>query len=292
MTPRTQSTHLWEASRHVVLVFGSAGACQEKRIPSKKKKQQQRAEVHLALLYQLSNLQLPWLLLYLVQNGAVAAPCHCVPWARVWAESLGTTLWLNHIQFCWVPCHPHESSFCLLLRHSCVRLRARCQLSCPNPRPWTWLHIYTGMCADSLSSHVNTPHDSYVFAHIWRTDGIQQKVVNLTSVLFGPWSLLTRAFWWRERRALRFNHRCPVFHVLPVLYRLFKEVSSAATLVQRAALLTSLISRLWLNATHKEWRKGVWYHLDEQVVLYRWVLLVTQDTGWHIPGWFPQFLQF
>lgn len=95
--------------------------------------------------------------------------------SRSWSWITGTILWLNHIQFCWAPCNHHESSFCLFMRHSSVSLWARCQLGALNPCPRPWLHIYSGMHADNLSCRVNTPPDFCLFAHIWKTDGMEKK---------------------------------------------------------------------------------------------------------------------
>lgn len=256
MTACAQSAHLWRKSRRG-FAFGSTGHARKISLKTATKSKGSFSFIVLPLP------SLPRLLLCSVKIGAVTAPRRCVPWAGVWAESLGTTLWLNHIQFCWVPCHPHESSFSLLLRHSRVRLWARCQLNGLNPRPWTWLHIYTGMCADSLSYRVNTPHDFYVFAHIWQTGGIQQKVVNLTSVHFGLWSL------WRKGFGGRSVELCDLITAAPFfMSSLFCTVCFKRFLHQRYSykgllLLTSLISRLWVNATRVGWRKGVGYHLDE-----------------------------
>lgn len=92
----------------------------------------------------------------------------------------GTILWLNHIQFCSVPCHRHESPFCLFMRHFSVSLWACCQLHTLNPCPWPWLHIYSGMRADNISCRVNIPPDFCLFAHIWKTDGMEKKFYHAT----------------------------------------------------------------------------------------------------------------
>lgn len=81
----------------------------------------------------------------------------------------------SHLVLCWVACHHPESSFCLFMRHCSVSLWACCQLRALNPCPWPWLHIYSGMHADNVSYRVNTPPDFCLFAHIWKTDGMEKK---------------------------------------------------------------------------------------------------------------------
>lgn len=145
-----------------------------------------------------------------VKDGAVAAPLPLRAASKSWSWITGKkTLWLNHIQSCFVLCHPHESSLCLLLRHSRAHSWAPRQFSGPNPR--RCLQIYTGMCADILSSRVNTPRDFYLFAHVRRPDSTQQKTVGLTSAHFWPLVALTPAVGGRSAEL------CDLFSAAPFL---------------------------------------------------------------------------
>lgn len=110
-----------------------------------------------------------------VSRVATVQGCVWPTVSRSFSWITGTILWLNHIWFCWVPCHHHQSSFCLFMRHSSVSLWACCQLGALNPCPWPWLHIYSGMHTDNLSCRVNTPPDSCLFARIRKTDRLKKK---------------------------------------------------------------------------------------------------------------------
>lgn len=152
-------------------------------------------------------------------------------------------MWLNHIQFCW--CHVTPMS--RLSVSSCVTpvyvygLAASSAVLIPVPgRDCTSTLECAQIAYQAMSIHRTTS------MCLLTSDGLTGHNRKLSTypqftLAFGRFDASS---WRMECRALRFNHRTPVFHVLPVLYCLFKEVSSAAALVQRAALLTSLISRL------------------------------------------------
>lgn len=81
-----------------------------------------------------------------------------------------------------------------------------------------------------------------------------------------PLVALTRAFAGRSVELCDLITAAPFF-----MSSLFCTVCFKRFLHQRYSdrgllLLTSLISRLWVNATWVGWRKGVGYHLDEQGV--------------------------